>query len=175
MYNVGDVEWGHSMLQLLLNKKWGKSKSLTNWRRTICWSTQCVLHTMCFTHNVFYKHNVLYAQCILHISWLSAEIGMKVRIVFESCSFFVLLQYHLLILILLQLSAYPHHQHLLGGEWSSLFTGSGEVLAVLAKIWYFMPQCRPDQPTAILLLTIFANILLLFSWCFLWQFLDVLT
>ena len=85
---------------------------------TICWSTQCVLHTMCFTSNVFYKHNVLYAQCVLHISWLSAEIGMKVRIVFESFSFFVLLQFS---------SSYPHPSPVISLSSSSTPTRWGMV------------------------------------------------
>ena len=84
-----------------------------------------------------------------------------------SCSAFQ----HRLSLILIWYHNY--HPHLASSStarewWRSLFTGSaGEVLAVLPKIWYFMPRPpSPNQPTAILLLTIFANILLVFSWCF---------
>ena len=73
------------------------------------------------------------SQCALHISWdkLRSTPGS-----WKSC-------FALLFLQVSNIGSRSSSSTPWAGERLSLFTVSGEVLAVLAKIWYFMPRPQP--------------------------------
>ena len=78
-------------------------------------------------------HTVGKSQCALHISWdkLRSTPGS-----WKSC-------FALLFLQVSNIGSRSSSSTPWAGERLSLFTVSGEVLAVLAKIWYFMPRPQP--------------------------------